>query len=92
MRCGPTAIRCSCDSPTTTIWTTCGVLPAAPATRAALLARKAKLEQLKAEHGVVDAEPAKKKPSKPQNAGFTMPDKTGDQPASDQQPAAQPQS
>ena len=53
---------------------------------------KAKLEQLKAEHGVVDAEPAKKKPSKPQNAGFTMPDKTGDQPASDQQPAAQPQS
>jgi hypothetical protein len=52
---------------------------------------KAKLEQLKAEHGVVDAEPAKKKPSKPQNAGFTMPDKTTDQPASDQQPATQPQ-
>jgi hypothetical protein len=53
---------------------------------------KAKLEQLKAEHGVVDAEPARKKPSKAQNAGFTMPDKTGDQPASGQQPAAQPQS
>lgn len=53
---------------------------------------KAKLEQLKAEHGVVDPEPVKKKPSKPQNAGFTMPDKTSDQPASDQQPAAQPQS
>ncbi len=52
---------------------------------------KAKLEQLKAEHGVVDAEPAKKKPSKPQNAGFTMPDKTSDQPASDQQPAPQSQ-
>jgi hypothetical protein len=52
---------------------------------------KAKLEQLKAEHGVVDPEPAKKKPSKPQNAGFTMPDKNADQPASDLQPAAQPQ-
>ena len=51
---------------------------------------KAKLEQLKAEHGVVDPEPTKKKPSKAQNAGFTMPDKTSDQPASDQ-PAAQPQ-
>lgn len=50
---------------------------------------KAKLEQLKAEHGVVDPEPVKKKPSKPQNAGFTMPDKTSDQPASDQQPAPQ---
>ena len=37
---------------------------------------KAKLEQLKAERGVVDAEPVKKKPSKPLNAGFTMPDKT----------------
>jgi hypothetical protein len=49
---------------------------------------KAKLEQLKAEHGVVDAEPAKKKPSKPQNAGFTMPDKSSDQPSSDQ-PAPQ---
>ena len=53
---------------------------------------KAKLEQLKAEHGVVDAEPAKKKPAKPQNAGFTMPDKSADQPSSDQQPAPQPQS
>jgi hypothetical protein len=56
---------------------------------------KAKLEQLKAEHGVVDAEPTKKKPSKPLNAGFTMPDKKADQPSdqptSDQQPAAQPQ-
>lgn len=52
---------------------------------------KAKLEQLKAEHGVVDAEPVKKKPSKPQNAGFTMPDKTSNQPASDQQPAPQSQ-
>jgi hypothetical protein len=50
---------------------------------------KAKLERLKAEHGVVDAEPAKKKLSKPQNAGFTMPDKTTDQPSSDQQPAPQ---
>ena len=52
---------------------------------------KAKLEQLKAERGVVDAEPVKKKPSKPLNAGFTMPDKTADQPSSDQQPATQPQ-
>jgi hypothetical protein len=60
---------------------------------------KAKLEQLKAEHGVVDPEPAAKKPSKPQNAGFTLPDKksdqssdqpAGDQPAADQQPAPQP--
>jgi hypothetical protein len=57
---------------------------------------KAKLEELKAEHGVVDAEPAQKKKSKPQNAGFTMPDKTTDQSSSDQpssdQPAPQPQS
>jgi hypothetical protein len=52
---------------------------------------KAKLEQLKAERGVVDAEPVKKKPSKPLNAGFTMPDKTADQPSPDQQPATQPQ-
>ena len=56
---------------------------------------KAKLEELKAEHGVVDPEPAKKKPSKPLNAGFTMPDKTADkpasdQPASDQTPSDQP--
>ncbi len=55
---------------------------------------KAKLEQLKAEHGVTDPVPAAKKPTKPQNAGFTMPDKTsgqssGDQPASEQQPAPQ---
>ncbi len=55
---------------------------------------KAKLEQLKAEHGVTDPVPAAKKPIKPQNAGFTMPDKTsgqssGDQPASEQQPAPQ---
>jgi hypothetical protein len=64
---------------------------------------KAKLEQLKAEHGVVDPSPAeKKKPAKPQNAGFTVPGKTtpdkasdqssSDQPAADQQPAPQPQS
>ena len=57
---------------------------------------KAKLEALKAEHGVVDAEPAPKKKSKPQNAGFTMPDKTTDQSSSDQpssdQTAPQPQS
>jgi hypothetical protein len=52
---------------------------------------KSRLERLKAEHGVVDAEPAKKKPSKPQNAGFTMPDKKPEQPSSDQQPEAQPQ-
>ncbi len=50
---------------------------------------KAKLEQLKAEHGVVDPEPVQKKKSKPQNAGFTMSDKTNaDQPASDQQQPA----
>ena len=51
---------------------------------------KAKLEQLKAEHGVVDPAPAAKKPTKPQNAGFTMPDKKADQtdqPAGDQQPS-----
>jgi hypothetical protein len=64
---------------------------------------KAKLEQLKAEHGVTDPAPAAKKPTKPQNAGFTVSDKTtapdkpsdqssSDQPAADQQPAAQPQS
>jgi hypothetical protein len=59
---------------------------------------RAKLEQLKAEHGVTDPAPAeKKKPAKPQSAGFTMPDKTSDQtssdqPAADQQPAPQPQS
>jgi len=57
---------------------------------------KAKLAELKAEHGVVDAAPAQKKSSKPQNAGFTMPDKTAadqptDQPSSDQS-APQPQS
>jgi hypothetical protein len=56
---------------------------------------KAKLEQLKAEHGVVDPAPSAKKATKPQNAGFTMPDKksdpsSSDQPASDQQPAPQP--
>jgi hypothetical protein len=55
---------------------------------------KAKLEQLKAEHGVTDPEPAAKKPSKPQNAGFTVSDKksdqSSDQPAVDQQPAPQP--
>jgi hypothetical protein len=56
---------------------------------------KAKLEQLKLEHGVVDPEPAAKKATKPQNAGFTMPDKKSDQsspdqPAADQQPAPQP--
>jgi hypothetical protein len=57
---------------------------------------KAKLEQLKAEHGVTDAPVEKKKPAKPQNAGFTVSDKTTspdktttDQPASDQQPAPQ---
>ncbi|HEY2820655.1 MAG TPA: hypothetical protein VGJ06_06395 [Candidatus Acidoferrum sp.] len=52
---------------------------------------KAKLEQLKAEHGITDPDPGqKKKSTKPQNAGFTMPDKTSrDQPASDQQPAPQ---
>lgn len=53
---------------------------------------KAKLEQLKAEHGVVDPETVKKKPTKPRNAGLTMPDKSTDQPSSDQQPAPQPQS
>jgi hypothetical protein len=53
---------------------------------------KAKLEQLKAEHGVTDAPAEPKKSSKPQNAGFTVPGKTTDQPASDQQPAPQPQS
>ena len=55
---------------------------------------KAKLEQLKAEHGVTDPATAAKKPTKPQNAGFTMPDKksdpSSDQPASDQQPVPQP--
>jgi hypothetical protein len=63
---------------------------------------KAKLEQLKAEHGVVDAAPEKKKSTKPQNAGFTVsdktttPDKTSDQTPSDQpatdQASPQPQS
>ena len=55
---------------------------------------KAKLEQLKAEHGVVDPAPVAKKPTKPQNAGFTMPDKKADQtdqPATDQQPASDQQ-
>src|ERR1700684_1208216 len=51
---------------------------------------KAKLEQLKAEHGVTDAPAVPKKPAKPQNAGFTVPGKTpADQPASDQQSAPQ---
>ncbi len=56
---------------------------------------KAKLAELKAEHGVVDAAPAQKKSSKPQNAGFTMPDKTADQPTdqpSSDQSVPQPQS
>jgi hypothetical protein len=58
---------------------------------------KAKLEQLKAEHGVTDSAPAAKKPTKPQNAGFTMPDKksdqsSSDQPVGDQQSTPQPQS
>jgi len=56
---------------------------------------KAKLAELKAEHGVVDAEPAPKKTSKPQNAGFTLPDKSSEQPTdqpSSDQPAPQPQS
>jgi hypothetical protein len=52
---------------------------------------KAKLEQLKAEHGVTDAAPAQKKATKPQNAGFTVPGKSTDQPSADQ-PAPQPQS
>jgi hypothetical protein len=51
---------------------------------------KAKLEELKAEHGVTDAAPAQKKTSKPQNAGFTVSDKSTDQPPADQ-PAPQPQ-
>jgi hypothetical protein len=51
---------------------------------------KAKLEELKAEHGVTDAAPAQKKTSKPQNAGFTVSDKSTDQPSADQ-PAPQPQ-
>jgi len=53
---------------------------------------KAKLEQLKAEHGVTDPAPTeKKKPAKPLNAGFTVPDKsTTDQMAPDQQQAPQP--
>lgn len=56
---------------------------------------KAKLEQLKAEHGITDEPASTKKPAKPQNAGFTLPDKTTDQPAnqtSPDQPAPQPQS
>jgi hypothetical protein len=67
---------------------------------------KAKLAELRAEYerktGVsLDNAPAKdKKPTKPQNAGFSMPDKSTDQPApdlpapdqssSDQQPASEP--
>ena len=52
---------------------------------------KAKLEQLKAEHGVNDPEPEQKKKSKPHNAGFTVKDNTNaDQPPADQpQPAPQ---
>jgi hypothetical protein len=56
---------------------------------------KAKLEQLKAEHGITDSSAQNKKPTKPQNAGFTMPDKTQDQPAdqsSSDQASPQPQS
>ncbi len=50
---------------------------------------KAKLEQLKAEHGITDEPAPAKKPTKPRNAGFTLPDKTADQPA-DQPPSDQP--
>jgi hypothetical protein len=51
---------------------------------------KAKLEELKAEHGVKDAAPAQKRALKPQNAGFTVPGNSTDQPSADQ-PAPQPQ-
>jgi len=63
---------------------------------------KAKLDELKADYERRTGQPADApsaqtpKPKKPQNAGFSLPEKTTDQPASTQpssdQPASQPQS